>query len=225
MGVFKKIAESITNSSRIPDHQKDWLEEAMELQGSIHTLISYSEQNPAKRMDITGYDEYIPYPDITGEDANLAAGFPSTNKGNFNYYTKTSIQGVDRFDEMTGFNIAFARKNLGKIDDGAFTKLFEQKLWNSIHDASSRVSYYSSEDLFYYFAGSLQRLIDPKWKTMVNLDYDIANVTGFTSELADDMRFESLKTMVPDVFRGYVKTHDDDAWDSQKVDNKIEGKI
>jgi len=129
----------------------------------------------------------------------------------FNYYNLgLATKGWSNTNFRDGVNIRWAKEKLKEIGSEDFTRLFGDKLWNAVKETSIRQntqSLFSPEDLFYFYAGAIQRLIDPRWEK-----YNILAMTNTAGpfSLVDQWRFETLRKMVPDVFEGLVETHDDD---------------
>jgi hypothetical protein len=222
MSGFQDIAKKIA-AKNIMTKPPDKAElEKINIEGSEQTLIGYSD-NYNLKLDITGYDDYIPYPDIFGEDANDKAGNTLQGKPTFNYYTKTSVKNTDAYGEMVGFNIAFARKHLKALDDAEFNNLFKRKIWGEIKSTAAIA--FAPEDYFYFFAGALQVLIDPHWENLINLEeiYEDQLAAGSAAAAAamssfnpaevalDEKKYQRLVDLIPNLFRDYLKTHDDDS--------------
>ena len=82
------------------------------------------------------------------------------------------------------------------ISDLFLIKLSEQISKHS-EDIVKRPGLYKDEDLFYYFAGIFQRILDPKWENLVPLS---------TGQASDEIKYYPFYKMVPDVFEDYVPT-------------------
>ena len=223
MSVFHEIAKRFVDDEWPPTgfavNQILKINLGLQEQAFIHN----SAEEPGKKHSYY----HMELPDLTGEgqDANESAGFwmhPYMDASELNYYTepvyKKSNSGgitgvkINPEDEMTGFNISWARTRLEDIYDSDFNKLFMHTIWSRIQDFS-KVSY-NPEDFFYFFASALQILVDPHWEKMINLDevYEEALSNDLYGDIArhiDQKRYEPLMNLIPSLFRDYLETHDD----------------
>ena len=82
------------------------------------------------------------------------------------------------------------------ISDLFLIKLSEQIGKHSL-DIVNSPGIYRDEELFYYFAGVFQRILDPQWKNLVPLA---------PGDKSDEIKYYPFYKMVPDVFEDYVPT-------------------
>lgn len=198
MGIFEDIAEKISSygAMRRPldefeiksklllsTAEKEFIEESIDAKKEIDVGQGAS--------NVGGADAYV-------QPAN----------GKLNYYIK-QYDGWPNADLRDGFNIAWAKKNFKDLGSSTFTRLFGDKLWNAIKETSIRQNsqaLFSREDLFYFYGGALQRLLDPKWKNYNTIIFEDTPLGP--DSVQDQWRFEPLRKMVPDAFEGFISEND-----------------
>jgi hypothetical protein len=125
---------------------------------------------------------------------------------NQNYYFQCPFGAKDINPDLQANNIKLVTdslyNSLGSPDESTtISDLFLIKLSEQIGkhslDIVNRPGLYKDEDLFYYFAGVFQRILDPQWKNLVPLAKGTAS---------DEIKYYPFYKMVPDVFEDYVPT-------------------
>jgi hypothetical protein len=157
-------------------------------------FIEWSEEHPLSKTD-----DYPP----TG----LASVGPKKN-----YYWRGRATGnFADGQQMLDTNLGWKQNSLIDLGSECFSQFFRRTYWSSVQNTAIRQNAspaFGQNDLFYFFAGVFQRLIDPKYKVFNDLENDpVYNAAGAgKSELIKRHKFEPFRKMVPDVFRDYVDT-------------------
>jgi len=126
-----------------------------------------------------------------------------------NYYFKGNVNvfGGPVADQRSTYkyNSAFLREKLyydsfGDPDESTLiTDLYFLKLSEAIgetsRDIKARPGLFSDEELFYYYAGIFQRIVDPHWENLAVLS---------SGEFSDKVKYYPFYKIVPDVFEDYV---------------------
>ena len=201
-GIFNKIAEIIAASgpsfvSTTCNKSSSEISKTIELSATNREFVEWSKNNANHRTDMDNVG--------CSAAAGTTAGAPSCDKDD-NYYfggKAGSMQNDIKYEDMEDYNRDWAEEKLMNLGANCFTNLFAKKLWGSIHAAAYRQvkqPIYDPEDLFYYFALALQRLLDPRHKKM---GITISLVSDSFNNPLNRLIYEPFRLMVPDVFEAY----------------------
>ena len=201
--IFNKIAEIIAASgpsfvSNTCNKSSSEISKTIELSVTNRDFVEWSKNNANHRTDMDNVG--------CNPSAGTTAGTPSCDKDD-NYYFggKAGSMGAGiKYEDMEDYNRDWAEEKLMNLGANCFTDLFAKKLWGSIHTAAQKQvkqPIYDPEDLFYYFALALQRLLDPRHKKM---GYAInATLSDSFNNPLNRLIYEPFRLMVPDVFEAY----------------------
>jgi len=194
MGIFDEIAAAIGGDTaiEIPSNCR---------QANITTKLGPS----TTEKDFIEWSAEHPNKKTNPEDP----GNSKDNKENY-YWSGTATNNHLVSEDMEKSNRNWAEDDLKGLGSECFTYLFRRKLWPAIKQtAASQVTspIYDPEELFYFFAFALQRLVDPKHKKLGwgSDTFDPADFVSHNPESADDrLIYEPFRLMIPDVFDGYI---------------------
>ena len=142
-------------------------------------FIEWSTQHPKKKTD----------------DYNQGS------KQNYWFEGNSLLKTVDPHG-MNRTNISWMELNLITLGPERFSGFFRKAYWTAIRNAAAKQlvqPVLSQQDLFYFFASTFQRVLDPKHKVFNDLG-------GMTSGEKSNFKFEPFRKMVPYVFKKYIDT-------------------
>jgi hypothetical protein len=198
MGIFDEIAAAIGadgSKQNICGKTDIAIESAVNLSSTNKEFIEWSAEYPKKKTD----------PENPGN---------TPNEDNY-YWTGRFSNNHLVAEDMEKFNRNWAKDRLANLKSKCFTHLFYKKLWTAIKqtaaDQATKQALHDPEDLFYFFAFALQRILDPKHKKMGFAISDANSPDGTRDGLGNDpndpidrLIYEPFRLMVPDVFDGHV---------------------
>jgi len=202
-GIFDKVAEIIAGASpswvsTTCSKTDSEVKETIKLSEMNRDFVNWSEHNANHKTDMDNVG--------CNPSAGTTAGSPSCDKDD-NYYfggKLGSMQNDIKYEDMEDYNRDWAEEKLMNLGANCFTDLFAKKLWGSIHAAAQKQEQtgdLAAQDLFYYFAFALQRLLDPRHKKM---GYAInATLSDSFNNPLNRLIYEPFRLMVPDVFETY----------------------